>query len=361
MVLERIIIIGLALLVLFIVKKAIKYEQPDYDKTQHEITIFAIPSAMPISWESPSELYTSTLKCYLSSIFRKTYYVIGHMSARISSPLLKSPEYVGMTGSSQIEKIQQVLINRMGLGVFGATLKGKMEPVEKIHKTTFFYAKRNKLGTITFKVNEEAIRRSMRFIEYFKTKNEFGYAPCELYNGALNPRYRYEGAACSSFIIALMDVAGILPAFAAKEWAVNLNLPMNLIGGKLNQQKRISLKSIIRTHDWHDGSGIEGVDYARLELYDPALVYNWIQEQRAENNAVYEPIDNGVFKGVQVSKNAIEYKVEQPILKAFRIRQDFFVKNFMAVQLNGHITPKTQLLPELQAELREQSSMSVNS
>ena len=79
-----------------------------------------------------------------------------------------------------------------------------------------------------------------------------------------------------------MDVAGVLPDFAPQKWAVNLNLPMHLIGSKLNNNKRISLRSIVKTKEWHDGTGIEGIDYAHLELYDPTLIYDWIQQQRGE-------------------------------------------------------------------------------
>lgn len=337
MIVRRLIVVSILLLVVLILKKSMTYAQPNINHSSHEITIFTIPSVKLIDWESPSELYKSTLKCYMSSIFKKTYYVIGHMSAIITSPILESPIYAGMTGASQIEKVQQVLINKLGLGVFGTTLKGKMEPVDKMKKTTSFYGKRDKIAYMRFRVNEESIRRVMQFITYFQKKNELGYAPCNMYNGALNPRYHHEGAACSSFVIALMEVAGILPEFAAQKWAVNVNLPMHLIGGKLNDKKRISLKSIIQTKAWHDGSGVEGVDYAHLELYDPALIYNWIQQQRKEgNDKDFVSESDGIFKGLFADKSTVSFSKDEKILLQ-RTPMTFFAKSFLDVKVNGHL------------------------
>lgn len=337
MIIRYLIVVLILLLAALILKKSMSYAQPHINHSSHEITVFTIPSVKSVDWQNPSELYKSTLKCYTSSIFKKNYYVIGHMSAIITSPMLESTVYAGMTGASQKEKVQQVLINKLGLGIFGTTLKGKMEPVGKMKKTISFYAKRGKLAYMRFRVNEEAIRRVMQFITYFQEKNEFGYVPCTMYNGALNPIYHYEGAACSSFIIALMDAAGILPESAPQKWAVNLNLPMHLIGGKMNDNKRVSLKSIIKTKEWHDGSGVEGIDYAHLELYDPALIYDWIQQQRAEaGNTEFVKDSNGIFKGVYADKSTVTFNEDEGILKE-RPSMTFFVKNFLDAKVNGHL------------------------
>ncbi len=346
MFIERYIIIGIVLFIIFLFKKTYNSIQPTVHPHEHEITVFAIPSVEPMDWESPSSLYKSALKCYLKSSYQRTYYIIGHMSAMISSPLLESVIYAGMTGASQIEKVQQVILKRAGMGVFGTTLKGKMEPVEKMKKTISFYGRRNKVAFMRFKVNEDAIKRVIQFIGYFKNKNELGYAPCEYYNGALNPRYKYEGAACSSFIIALMQVAGILPPNAPQDWAVNLKIPMHLIGGKLNANKRISLKSIMQTKAWHDGSGLEGVDYASLELYDPAMVFDWVQKQRAQEDSAYAIENDGVFNGVYKDLSTISFAQNNAVLQT-RNEVSFFVKNFLNTHLNGHLKSQSKGLLEV--------------
>jgi len=309
---------------------------PRINHSSHEITVFTIPSAKAVDWQNPSELFKSALKCYTSSIFKKTYYVIGHMSVMITSPILDSTVYAGMTGASRKEKVQRVLIDKLGLGIFGTTLKGKMESVSRMKKSVSFYAGRGKSAYIRFRVNEKAIWRVMQFITYFQEKNEFGYAPCNMYNGALNPCYHYEGAACSSFIIALMDVAGVLPDFAPQKWAVNLNLPMHLIGGKLNNNKRISLRSIVKTKEWHDGTGIEGIDYAHLELYDPTLIYDWIQQQRGEEeNTGFIKDSNGIFEGVYADKSAVTFDESEGFLRE-RPFKTFFVRKFLNEKTNSH-------------------------
>lgn len=336
MIIRRLIVVFILLLIVLIFRKSMSCTaHPRINHDFHEIVIFTIPSVKSVDWQSPSELYKSALKCYTSAIFKKPYYVIGHMSAIITSPILESTVYTGMTGASQKEKVQGVLVNKLGFGIFGSTLKGKMEPVSKMKKTISFYAKRGKLAYMRFRVNEDSIRRVMQFITCFQEKNEFGYAPCNKYNGALYPCYHYEGAACSSFIIALMDVAGVLPEFAPQKWAVNLNIPMHLIGGKLNNNKRISLKSIAKTKEWHNGSGVEGVDYAHLELYDPALIYDWIKQRRAEEgDTEFVKDSDGIFKGVYADKSAVTFNKDEGILRE-RPSKTFFVSKFLEENANA--------------------------
>ena len=92
------------------------------------------------------------------------------MSVMITSPILDSTVYAGMTGASRKEKVQRVLIDKLGLGIFGTTLKGKMESVSRMKKSVSFYAGRGKSAYIRFRVNEKAIWRVMQFITYFQEK-----------------------------------------------------------------------------------------------------------------------------------------------------------------------------------------------
>ncbi len=273
----------------------------------HVITIFAIPEVTPIEWDNPSLLFKTTIKCYLNAALRKHYYVIGHVIARISSSKLDSAYYVAMNGAVQSEKVEYVMKKKVGLGVLGSTIKGRIEPVDHIHQGIELYAKRGKVAYLKFKINEQAVDRIMEFVHYYQQKNESGNAPCEFYNGALWPRYEKEGAGCSAFCLTLLDIANVLPAEAKDEWIRSVNIPMELIGGEFNDNKKIKFGSILKTKSWYSGDGKEGIDFVNYTVYDPGLIFNWINNKLLQNDSVYKPETEGNKSGLVVERRNVSF------------------------------------------------------
>lgn len=273
----------------------------------HELTVFVIPEVSPIEWDNPSVLFKTTIKCYLNAALRKHYYVIGHVIARISSPLLDSVVFVAMNGAIQSEKVEYVVKKKVGLGVLGSTIKGRMEPNNHINEGLQLYGNRGKVAYIKFKINEQAVQRLMEFVNYYQQKNETGFAPCEFYNGALWPRYEKEGAGCSAFAVTLLDIANVLPAEAKDEWVMSVNVPMELIGGEFNDNKKIKFGSILRTKSWYTGDGKEGVDFVNYSVYDPGLMFNWINNKRLENDSVYKPETEDNKSGLVVERRNVSF------------------------------------------------------
>lgn len=295
--------------------------KPDFE---HEISIFVIPSLAKIDWSNPSVLFKTTLKCFIKAITAKNLYTIGHTIVRIKSPNIKESYYVAMSGKFHTEKVSSVLVRRMGLGVLGATLQGHIEPEKQIHKGINLYAKRGMIGYIRFKVNAQSIDRVTEFIEHFKNKSTMKCSPSELYNGATWPRYENEGSGCSSFGMAILDVAGILPQ-CIEDWKVDIKIPMNLIGGEFNKNKKISIFSILNTTSWYVGKGREDIDYVRYNVYDPAKIFEWIKKSRVQNEYNYIAENEKDIIGLRIDMSNVH--VTEPIFLQ-RIASNLFVKHY---------------------------------
>jgi len=304
-----------------------------YSQTQNannnqnsQITIFVIPSLSPIDWSNPSVLFKTAEKCFLKAIFRKNYYIIGHTIARITSPLLTEPYYIAMSGKIPTEKPELLLIKKIGFGAMGATIKGHIETEKSIKKGIELYSKRNEVAFIKFNINEQSVRRILELANQYQTKSINGYAPCDLYNGATWPRYKDEGSGCSAFGMSLLDAGGVLPA-ESKEWCINVKIPMNLIGGEFNGNKKIKIRAILQTKTWYEGTGIENVDYVNYKTYDPAMIFNWIINMRSQNNTDFRADEENGIKGVIADKQNIVFAANEPLYLQ-RTDSDVFIKHY---------------------------------
>ena len=292
----------------------------------HEITLYFITSTGKISWDNPSKLLKSTNWAYLRATLKGNSYVIGHTHARITSALLTAPLYTGMAGAVHSDKADLILKKKVGLGSLGATIRGKMETEESIKKGLLRYRKMNMVSYIKFKINEGAVKRMLQFINYYGQKTECGFAPCEKYNGALWPRYQNEGSGCSAFVMTLLDVANIVPP-EAKDWVVDINVPMDLIGGESNNNKKIKFSSILRTKNWHSGNGIEGVDYVNYKVFDPSIIKEWLMNKRKQNDSVFVADEEDGLKGIVVDRRNVVCDINDPVIKQ-RTDTTLFVKHY---------------------------------
>jgi len=290
----------------------------------NELTIFVVPSIVPIDWSNPSALFISTAKCYLNAIWQENHYIIGHTIARISSPLLTKPYYVAMCGKVVTEKPELLFVKKLGFGAMGATIQGTIESESKIKSGLALYAKRNKVAYMRFKINDGAVRRLMKFVDGYQTKSIAGYAPCDLYNGATWPRYEKEGSGCSAFGMALLDVAGILPP-ESKDWEVSIKMPMDLIGGEYNKHKKISVVTILLRKNWYEGQGVEGVDFITYKTYDPAFVFNWIMNARTKLNADFQSDSENGIPGLLADRRQVIIPESEPVFIQ-RKDSDIFVR-----------------------------------
>jgi len=300
--------------------------QNETSNQKNEITIFVVPSLCPIDWSNPAILYKSTLNAYLKTITQKNYYAIGHTIARISSPLLPAPLFFAMCGKVFTEKPKLVLINKIGFGSLGSTMQGHVESEKSIKKGLKLYSKRNKVAYIKFKVSEQSIRRVLEFVDKFQKKTINGFAASDIYNGATWPRYSNEGSGCSAFGMSVLDVANLLPA-ESSTWRIHVKVPMDLIGGEFNNNKKINLSKIHKAKSWYEGTGLVDVDYVDYNVFDPSVIFDWIKNKKTQNDPDFQADEEDGISGLIVNRQNLVYSADDSV---FQQRKDsnLFVRQY---------------------------------
>lgn len=292
----------------------------------HEITIYAMPTLYPLNWDNPAALYNSMKDCYFKTVLESDNYLLGHIAVSVNSPLLPKPLFMAMTSADAQEKVNLVLKQKIGFGILGATLKGRMEREDELIHKFDVYAKRKKLAFITYRINEMAVRRILSFIDTYSKKSNLGVAPCDFYGGAFWPRYRNEGSGCWAFGMALLSTANLLTP-ESEDWRIKVKIPIKIIGGEYNQNKKIKYSLIRKTNEWYAGNGVENVDYVSNSVYDPSVMFHWIMNQRKATTVNMKPIEKDGVPGLLFDGREIKITENDPIFIE-RKNPDIFIKRF---------------------------------
>jgi hypothetical protein len=281
----------------------------------HEVTLFTMPTMYPFDWSSPSTLYKSVSRCLYKTIGLRDNYLIGHMAISLSTPLLEKPVFLAMTSTNKPQHIELVLKKKIGLSILGATLDGKMEEEEHLLQMLEVYAKRHKLAYITIRVNEAAMKQILEFVREFSQVRPKEFHPSEYYGGAYWPLYQGEGAGCSAFAFGLMATADVLPP-EADTCLIQVKIPMKLMGGEYNQNRKVHYRQILKTKSWYNEAGIPNVDYVSYCVYEPSILYDWILSKRVRPDSVYHLVEQYGIPGLAIDSRQ----------KALPLQKPFFVK-----------------------------------
>lgn len=296
-----------------------------------------MPTMFPIDWESPATLYKSTTRCFYKTMSLDDNHLLGHMMVSFHTPLLPQPKYVAMTAANKRENIDLILKNKIGLAILGATLQGKIESEDHILHMLKVYSERRKLAFITFKVPESAMNQMLDFFQQFCRSNPNEHRPSAYYGGAYWPLYEGEGAGCSAFALAVLASANILPA-EAKSWLVSRNIPMNLIGGPYNQNKRVPFGRIKRATKWHDGNGAPNKDFVNIQTYDPSILFQWILDKREANDSIFSPVEVDGVPGLTIDLTSAVLPSDKPFFTK-RPEPNLFLEIYQQIRLKNATQP----------------------
>lgn len=293
----------------------------------HEFTVYVMPTLHPLSWESPSALYRTMRSCYIKTIGVKDNYLLGHVAVGFNTPLLPDTLLIAQTSGGLKEKLDLVFRDKVGYAIIGAALQGRIEPHDELRHKLDVYAKRNKLAFIRYKISESAAKRMLEFVKEYSAKMNEHYAPSDFYGGAFWPRFHYEGAGCSAFGMALLDLVNLLPDEHVKEWELNVKIPMELIGGNFNNGKKVKYSTIRKTNSWYEGDGELNVDYVIYSVYEPSIMFDWIMDKRSKQDETYLPIEENGVPGLVFDATSIDFDKDEPFFKE-RSEPNIFIEHY---------------------------------
>ena len=291
----------------------------------HEITLYVMPSVSPLNWENPSTLFSSTESCLLKSVFISNRYILGHLIVRLNTPTLRQPLYLGILSANEKELINLVFKQKVGFGILGVVTKGRFESEEELKKKLDAYTDRQKLAFMTYRINDNALQRILTFYKQFTAKKNGKNAPSDLYGDTFWPRYQNEGAGSTSLGVALLDVANVLPT-EYEQWKMRVNIPMTIIGGELNEHKKVDFSTLSDTKSWYKGKGKENVDYVPFEIYEPSVMYDWILKQRNIIKPNRKTIVSDGVPGLFIDCRNIAVDANEPILSE-RPKPNYFIEH----------------------------------
>jgi hypothetical protein len=318
------------LLVLFLLPVAVLANVPDDDNELHELTVYVIPTMHSLDWSSPSSLYKTMLKCYTKTFFLADNYMLGHLGVRLNTPLLEKPMLVAMTSGEKYEKLNLVLKERIGFGILGAFWKGRLEPEQELNHMLKVYAKRNKLAFLKYRLNEAGMKRILAFINQYAAKPNGVYSPSSFYGGTLWPLYHNEGSGCSNFGIAMLELAGLMNE-QVKNWEIRCKVPMEIIGGIYNNDKKVKFSSILKTEKWAE-QGKANIDWIEYQVFEPSLMFDWVIDNHKKNREDYRPVVENGIPGVYYDGRNAFVDEEKPIFTS-RPNPNLFVERFLEKQL----------------------------
>lgn len=240
-------------------------------------TIYVIPSKAKFDWSSPQTLHKSYRKNTIKNLFNKKVYTIGHAFIELNTVHPEEHIFAGMCSEGKDEMKDFVLNQHYGLAVLGTDVKGSLEDETKLKEKIEKYSRKGRLAFITLMIGEEAAGRMSRFYhdyrDYFEKNTAGGYR----YGGAFWPRYFGEGSGCSAFALSFMSVAGLLQDDYEK-WLVRIDIPMTLIGGPYNPDNEVCMKDIKKEDHWAQPDQDGHKESQLLEMYDPTLIFEWIND-----------------------------------------------------------------------------------
>lgn len=314
------------LLLLLLISAANAFGQAERKRESlHEITLYLMPSLYPLNWENPATLFNTTQSCMLKSVVIPDKYILGHLIVRINTPQLEKPLYMGVVSAKDKELINLAFKQKVGMGILGVVTKGRMETEEELKRKLVAYTERSKLAFITYRINEKAMLRILEFVYCFTKKKNGKTAPAEFYSDAFWPRYYNEGAGATAIGVAMLDVANLLTAESA-QWKMQVNIPMGIIGGRLNGNKKVDNSTIKNTFSWHNGNGKVNVDYVPFEIYEPSVMYQWILEKRKQGNNHWKAIEIDGIPGLFMDGRKTMPDTIDPIFKE-RAVPNYFIEH----------------------------------
>lgn len=287
------------------------FAQEAEEEEVHELIIFLTRSPRTLDWESPSSIFKSVKKSWFNTLMsKKGKRFLGHASFVLHSNLVEGDSlWLGIAPSVYKDMSHLMFKEKMGLGLLGIPFQSEKEDKENIIENLSFNYKHTEVNFISILLSKESVAQIVEFIDYFHTQEEdTHYAPSSFYGGVFWPLYKGEGAGCTALCLGALESGGVYIEEAIKEqWLIKRKIPMDLVGGRFNQDKKIRLKDIKRRKHWYTGQGKANKDYLDFEIYDPNLMMDWVNDLISKSpHETYMLTPEIALKGIQLDYSHIK-------------------------------------------------------
>jgi len=240
------------------------------------LKLYFFPSPKGIDWTSPSKLAWSTIKNELSSSPYRSKHSIGHVNIEIRCPVEGQSEsrilLTGMTSDGESLERDALLKEKIGLGVIFRNYPGKLETPEYILSQLPERFVGGGISSLDIRVSDSTCHRLLQFHDEYR---DLGYGAH--YGLPNRPRYG-EGAGCTAYGTAYLEVAGLLTPEMKEKWAKTIRVPIDMIGGGEadTPKRKVSVIRLLFSF-WRKWATPEQ-PHRELFFWDPDSMHSWIHE-----------------------------------------------------------------------------------
>ncbi len=244
---------------------------PTPDAFENQLTLFAIPSPRPaeLSWRSPGKLVRRVMFNKLGNMtglgFSRS---LGHAGVRLECA--NGEWFQGsMTHVDGAQFNDLLMRDRIGLGMLFDSVDGRLETAEELEETLRERYVSGRVSFLRVGISEETCLGLVDYVDAYEAEGVGG-----AYGLAARPLYR-EGAGCSAFSMAFLELANLIEPRFEEEWSFSVRVPKDLVGGSMNPGNEVSLwRLFLLTRGWAD----EDEEAFDVSGWDPTLMFHSIRD-----------------------------------------------------------------------------------
>ncbi|MBL7764512.1 MAG: hypothetical protein JNJ58_00325 [Chitinophagaceae bacterium] len=231
------------------------------------LTLFAIPPPHKVDWSSPHLLLRSMGRNFFSHKISgcRLRRPLGHVVVMLEKD--GDTLLTGMVADRQKDLVNAVVFEKYGLGVLLKMFNGHLEQEQQLKRELARRTQTGKVAFITYHINDSSYHYLRTYVDSFQ---RLGYD--RRYNGNNTPRMG-GGSGCSSFGMSFLELIGELKPEFTKACTSSVAIPTALIGGE-DRDRKVGLVKVFFSFRWAKAKQA----YTRVTLYDPNLIYAWIQK-----------------------------------------------------------------------------------
>jgi hypothetical protein len=260
------------------------------DPEAYTLTLFAIaaPTSLlnqsGISWVSPGALVRTTLINEGGSVFAGFTRSIGHAGVEVKCDNYDGKPagqfYGSQTTKNSSDLKDKVLKEQIGLGMMIDNVPGRIEPESELRASVDDRIANGGMSYVRFQIAPKTCHALLAYQKAYVTAGVDAR-----YGLKARPLYK-EGAGCSAFSMAFLELANVVDTEMRAAWSFNVRIPLwtdpllgspePIIGGTMYPTNIIPVARVSTlTRGWAKPTE-EGVD---LFGWDPTLMHQWIDTE----------------------------------------------------------------------------------
>lgn len=251
------------------------------------LTIYSFTAPKPLNWDSPHSLLSSmSVNLLKKNRSPHTKRAMGHFCIELSSD--DDTILTGMTSNNWRGFFEAFFLNKRGMALVFDVFPGHLETEADLRPEIDYRAEKGSMAFVRYKLTDESYDYLKTYIDSFK---HYGYD--QHYNG-LNKPLEGKGAGCAAFAMSFMELVNILSPDHVHQWAVQVAVPDRLIGNE-QLHRQVSPFSVYFSYNWAK----DNEPYTDLLMFEPQLVYNWVEIEYMNVQSTGKPVLYKNAKGIE--------------------------------------------------------------